>query len=175
MLGSWIASISGLCEQYCHEHRGAYILSNQCFGSPQPYTQNWNCQVISSPIFNFLRKLHAVFHWLHRSAFPPPVPKVPFWARISTLLHLLALPSLKLSSVSGSHLPPFLPPRKRVSLPSSPFASQVPESASRAGLFGWQSPGHMPFLELQGKLAQHKYSFCSHIEEGNRALSDLDS
>lgn len=66
-------------------------------------------------------------------------------------------------SVSGTRLPPLLPPVKGVSLPSSPFASPVSDSASHAGLSSWQSPGHMPFLQLQGKLAKQVFSFFSHV------------
>ena len=51
------------CCKYCYsEHRDAEIFSRQWFCFFQINTQKWNCWIIGSSIFNFLRNLCTLFH-----------------------------------------------------------------------------------------------------------------
>ena len=52
----------GYCKLCCYEQWGAQGLLNWCFRILRAYSQQWNPQVKSSLIFNFVRKFHTVFH-----------------------------------------------------------------------------------------------------------------
>ena len=58
----------------CNEHRGVYVLSYQCFGFPQLYSQKWDYWVKRQLHFQCFEEIPYCFpQWLHQSAFPPTV------------------------------------------------------------------------------------------------------
>ena len=64
----------GYCKQYCYEHWGACIFSNQSFHLFQIYAQEWDCWIIQQFYFQFFKEPpYCSLQCLYPFTFPPTV------------------------------------------------------------------------------------------------------
>ena len=62
-----------LCKQCCSAHKDTFILSKNILDFFIYNPTNGITVAQGSSVFNFSKKLHTVFQWLHQSAFTPIV------------------------------------------------------------------------------------------------------